>query len=338
MIQLVLDSLMITGFVAGMMLLIEYLNVLSSGRWSRLLARRRFGQYVLAALLGSIPGCLGAFTVVALYSHGVVSFGSVVAAMIATSGDEAFVMLALLPRTAVALAAILFPLALLAGFVIDLIADRRVVTWPRCDALVVHQEEELHPPSWSSVLAHWRDCSAARGVLSIALTLFAAATAAGLIGPREWNWVRISLIAVSAGAFLVVASVPDHFFEEHLWRHVARKHVPRVFLWTLAALILSGPLEQLFRLSGPGLDSKWILLLLACTIGLIPESGPHLIFVTLYAQQAIPFGILLASSVVQDGHGMLPMLAHSRQAFVAVKAVNFILGLTVGALAISLTN
>jgi hypothetical protein len=75
---------------------------------------------------------------------------------------------------------------------------------------------------------------------------------------------------------------------------------------------------------------------MACRIGLIPESGPHLIFVTLYAQHAAPFGILLASSIMQDGHGMLPMLAHSSRALVAVKAVNFLLGLAAGGAAISL--
>ena len=63
MARLILDSLMITGFVAAMMLLIEYLNVLSSGQWSQRLARGRIGQYLLAAFLGATPGCLGAFTV-----------------------------------------------------------------------------------------------------------------------------------------------------------------------------------------------------------------------------------------------------------------------------------
>jgi hypothetical protein len=63
---------------------------------------------------------------------------------------------------------------------------------------------------------------------------------------------------------------------------------------------------------------------------------PHLIFVTLFAEHAVPFGVLLASSIVQDGHGMLPMLAHSRRAFLTVKAVNFLLGLAAGAVAMSL--
>jgi hypothetical protein len=79
-----------------------------------------------------------------------------------------------------------------------------------------------------------------------------------------------------------------------------------------------------------------LLLVMACVIGLILESGPHLIFVTLYAEHAAPFGVLLASSIVQDGHGKLPMLAHSRRAFLAVKGVNFLLGLAAGAVAMGL--
>ncbi|MCU0248055.1 MAG: putative manganese transporter, partial [Bryobacter sp.] len=297
MIQPTLDSLMITGFVSGTMLLIETVNVLSGGRWIRLLTGRRYRQYLLAAMLGGIPGCLGAFTAVALYSHGAISFGSVVAAMIASSGDEAFVMLALAPGSALAIAAILIALALPAAWMTDWAAGKGAVVWPRCEGMVIHEAEELRWPSLGRVVAQWRDCSAARGSMSVALALFAAATAAGRIGPPEWNWMRISLLAVSAGALLVVASAPEHFLEEHLWRHVARKHAPRVFLWTLTALVLSGPLAKWLSAGDSGQGSKWLLLPLACVVGLIPESGPHLVFVTLYVQGAIPFGILLASSV-----------------------------------------
>ena len=42
--------------------------------------------------------------------------------------------------------------------------------------------------------------------------------------------------------------------------------------------------------------------------------------------------LLLATCVVQDGHGMIPVLAHSRRAFLAVKAVNVAIGLALGLL------
>ena len=65
-------------------------------------------QYTLASFLGSTPGCLGAFMNVSLYVHGIIGFGAIVGGMIATSGDEAFVMLAQFPGTALALFVLLF--------------------------------------------------------------------------------------------------------------------------------------------------------------------------------------------------------------------------------------
>jgi hypothetical protein len=84
---------------------------------------------------------------------------------------------------------------------------------------------------------------------------------------------------------------------------------------------------------GQALESgRVLLILIACLVGIIPESGPHLIFVTLFAKGTLPFSVLLANSIVQDGHGMLPLLAHSRRTFFTVKAVNLIAGVVVGLL------
>jgi hypothetical protein len=66
--------------------------------------------------------------------------------------------------------------------------------------------------------------------------------------------------------------------------------------------------------------------------GLIPESGPHLLFVTMYERGIAPLSVLVTSSIVQDGHGMLPLLAHSRLDFLKVKAINLVAGLLAGAL------
>lgn len=77
-------------------------------------------------------------------------------------------------------------------------------------------------------------------------------------------------------------------------------------------------------------DNLVIVLLIAVLVGLIPESGPHLIFVTLFAQGSIPFSILLANSIVQDGHGTLPLFAVSTRAFIMLKIVNMAFGLLLG--------
>ena len=335
-VDIVRPALLITAFVFTMMLVIEYLNVLTSGSWQKRLAGRKWGQYALAAFLGATPGCLGAFAVVALYSHGVLTTGAVVAAMVATSGDEIFVMLAMIPREALLLTGLLFVLGIVSGSVTDLVTGSRKTRRPsRCNGFEVHAEEQCACFPRGHLLRQWKQCSAARGILAVGLVVFAAALLSGQIGPPAWNWIRVTLLVVSAAALFIVGTVPDHFLEEHLWRHVALRHVPRVFLWTLGALVAMHILTKSLHLQGAIQEGRWLVLFLACLVGLIPESGPHLIFVTLYAQGTVPFSILLANSIVQDGHGMLPMLAHSRRAFLGVKAANLLAGLPCGAVAMA---
>jgi len=76
--------------------------------------------------------------------------------------------------------------------------------------------------------------------------------------------------------------------------------------------------------------NQYLVTVIAALVGIIPESGPHLLFTTLFAKGVVPFGVLLTSSSVQDGHGMLPLLAHSRREFFLVKTINLLVGILVG--------
>jgi hypothetical protein len=73
----------------------------------------------------------------------------------------------------------------------------------------------------------------------------------------------------------------------------------------------------------------WVLMI-AGLIGIIPESGPHFIFVMMYAQGLVPFSVLFTASFVQDGHGMLPMLSYSLKDALWIKLFNLIFGLGIG--------
>ena len=73
----------------------------------------------------------------------------------------------------------------------------------------------------------------------------------------------------------------------------------------------------------------WVLAI-GALLGIIPESGPHLIFVMMYSQGLVPFSVLFTTSFVQDGHGMLPLLSYSLKDSVLIKLFNLIFGLAVG--------
>ncbi|RKY47629.1 MAG: hypothetical protein DRP88_04030 [Candidatus Neomarinimicrobiota bacterium] len=323
------DTIMITVFVFAMMLVIEYINVQTRGKWEKIIGRRRFGQYLVGALLGAVPGCLGSFTAVALYSHNILSLGALVTTMIATMGDETFVIMAMAPRKALLVITALFFISIPFGWLTDLLIGKRANKFFKCECMEVHGEHcECFKREY--VIPQLKQLSLERflllliSIVSILLVVF------GVIGPEKWNWVRITILFVLFVATFIILTVPDHFLKEHMWEHVLKNHIPKIILWTFGALILVELIVNRLNLDSWIQSSKLIVLLIACLVGLIPESGPHLIFVTLYVSGTIPLSILLASSIVQDGHGALPLLAHSRKIFLLVKLINFIAGISVG--------
>lgn len=269
--MLILESFVqavrVTALVFFMMFVIDLADVKSSGRFRTLMRGGRWRQYTTASFLGATPGCFGAFMNVSMYVHGFLTFGAVTAGMIATSGDEAFVMLAKFPLTAIALFTILFFLAIPLGRLADkLVETAKYVPCEVCGLHKIHADEKQ------------------RG----------------------------------------------HYLIEHIWQHIIKRHLSRVFLWTFLAILVVQVGSKEFSLNDFVRNHLALVLVVAALVGIIPESGPHLIFVMLFADGIIPFSVLLASSISQDGHGMLPLLSYSIRDAALIKAFNVGVALITG--------
>ncbi|MGD8305853.1 MAG: putative manganese transporter [Ignavibacteria bacterium] len=329
--ELIEHSILITSFVFIMMLLIEYINVQTQGTWQSKLQKSKTGQYLLCVFLGAIPGCLGAYTVVSLYSHGVVSFGAIVATMIATSGDEAYVMLSMFPSKALMLIAVLSVIGFVVGFIVDKFYKKQNTLFEKQGhPFQLHKEELAGIRPERYIINQLKNITRERLLLLSSLVLILALLLSDFIDLHEGNWVRITLLAGTLFALFVIITVPDHFLQEHLWNHVVKRHLLRIFLWTLGTLLIVQLIESYIDIESWIGNNMMVVLLIAVLIGLIPESGPHLVFVTLFASGTIPFGILLASSIAQDGHGTLPLIAFSRKGFIILKIINVVVGFFVG--------
>ena len=380
MVAIILEALrnavLITGLVVVMMMMIESLNIESRGMVFKGLRKTKFGQVVVASLLGSIPGCMGGFATVSLYTHRMFSFGALVAMMIASSGDEAFVMLAMIPEQALVLFAVLFVLAVGVGVVVDFFHDRihsRSCTLhdhSECgadtdchDGYVVHEGGGTHDTGSSVKSGHDKRHYGWKRLLMFAgLAVFIAALATGHLGHDHSahvhhdshvhhehteechieeahrhhidllseDWMNVLFAGLSVIVLLVLLFASDHFVEEHLWEHIVKKHLPVIFAWTFGVLLVLGFVLQYVEIDRWISDNTALMILLATLIGIIPESGPHLIFVTLFATGVVPFPVLLASSISQDGHASIPLLAESRRSFLWAKLINCLVALLAG--------
>lgn len=377
LINILRNSILVTGLVVVMMMMIESLNIESHGMLFKGLKKTKVGQVVFGALLGSIPGCMGGFATVSLYTHGMFSFGALVAMMIASSGDEAFVMMAMIPDKALLIFTILFVTGVVVGLITDFIHDRMHIKKcdkadhsdcgeeSKCDSGYAVHEENVHKDEKRHF--GWK-----RIVMLVGLCLFITALLTGYVGhdhsghshpvtehsdchegtciedhghhhhghhehdsDLHFNvlseeWMHILFAGLSLIVLVVLLRGSDHFIEEHLWNHIVKKHLPSIFAWTFGVLLVVTIALQYFDIGLWISDNTALMILLATLIGIIPESGPHMIFVTLYATGLVPFPVLLASSISQDGHASLPLIAESRKAFLWAKAINCIVALLVG--------
>ena len=337
------NSVLITGLVMIMMLMIEYVNIHSHGRCFTRLRQNRFGQVVLGAGLGIIPGCMGGFAAVSMYSHKLLSFGALIAMMIASSGDEAFVMLAMIPKEALLLMVVLFMVAILAGWLVDRFAKPNKDHHEGCEeGYQIHEEDEKEENDDKPTLRNMRHASAERIALLLGVILFIVALAFGMFehGHEEVahtqlnifneSWMNLIFAVISLFVVWFIATAGEHIIKEHLWEHIIRKHFLSIFLWTFGALLVIQIGLHYFDIETLISNNIPWMILLAVLVGFIPESGPHLLFVTLFATGTVPFSVLLASSISQDGHASLPLLAESKRSFLKAKIVNVLVAAVCG--------
>ncbi len=259
----------VTLLVFVMMAAVDLLNVWTRGKLTPFLQGGVWRQYLLASFLGATPGCGGVYMNVSLYVHGLISFGALVGGMIATSGDEAFLMIAMFPREAF----MLFGLLFVAGVFFSWITDKIVRRWNiqlsyKCE---LHQ----HHPERESI---------------------------------------------------------SHYLKDHIWRHLIKRHIWKIFLWVLGAMLIIDIGLHYWDVSVFSAEYTIYFIFAAALIGIIPQSGPNIIFITMFANGLVPFSVLFTSSFVQDGHGLLPMLSYSVRDTIIIKGFNVVFGLLTGLL------
>ena len=224
--------------------------------------------------------------------------------------------------------------AVVVGLLVDLFHSK----YDGCHSMSVH-EQDLEPKHEHH---HERHYGWKRVVMFLGVVVFMGALLLGWLEgdepettsggfnllSEEWMYWLFAALSLAVLGMLLFAG--DHFVEEHLWEHIVTHHLPGIFLWTFGTILILGILMSHFDMASWISDNTILMILLAAAIGIIPESGPHLVFVSLYATGVVPLPVLLASCISQDGHASLPLLAESRGSFLKAKLINVLVAIVIG--------
>lgn len=109
----------VTVFVGAVLLIFGYVNYKKSGRLVKKIEESKKTQLIIGSLLGLTPGCGGAIFVMPLFPKGTVSFGTIVATLIATMGDSAFVIMSVMPLQYIFVSILSLIVAIITGYIVD---------------------------------------------------------------------------------------------------------------------------------------------------------------------------------------------------------------------------
>lgn len=282
----------------------------------------RAAQVPLAALLGAIPGCGGAVVVVAAYSSGKVGFGAVVAALTATMGDAAFLLLATRPDAAMVLLPLSFVVGILSGWIVDKVNkfEFRSMNQGSC---------ELAPLVGRTRLTDYFYLGLAVPGLFVGVMQLAQVEISAVLGVEV---VWIAMAGTFLGLFIWSTSILSAMTNAND-SAVTRMSEETSFIsvWVIGAFLIY---EYSVVFAGLDLAAAFqtiapLLPLMAVLIGFIPGCGPAILVTTLYINGVIPFAALMGNAISNDGDALFPAIALNPRAAVVATAYSAVPALIV---------
>lgn len=274
------ESLEIIGIVFLLMILIELFVLKYKPVLIKLAQSNSTFAYIISTFFGMIPNCSTTFAMDSLYMSGYLSFGALIAVMIATIDDVG--------------------LLLFSGTV-----------------------EGKIP-------------------FDLMLIYFSSLFVLGIIGGKLADYISKKL----KWKFSIKCSIDEHekeefkfshFFKEHIYEHILKKHIWKIFIWMFITLFIIGLFPDIFSESNFTGTNKLYLLLIAAMVGLLPSPAPNFFILNLFILHPYTlFSVFLTNSIVQDGHGLLPILGYSYKDAIKVKAFKLVFALIIGLFVYSL--
>lgn len=269
-------------------------------------------QVLISAGLGALPGCGGAIIVLTQYVNGYISFGSVVAVLISTMGDAAFLLIAKEPSTALFVIVISTVVAVITGVMVDKIHGRDFME------VKIKPGKKYEPKTSKGPPPYIRDFTR-----FIAFIVFFPGVIAGILMAFQVDVPHdVQDVLGGLGIFLLLgvwALLTDknplvNYATETSDQNLVRRTMDETafiiiwvilafFLYDVAVYIFDIQLENIFATVG------WFIPLIGVLIGFIPGCGPQIIVTTLYINGIIPLSAQLGNAISNDGDALFPAIA-----------------------------
>ncbi len=308
--------LQVSTFVAATLFLFFSVEKILNIDASEKLSNAGNWQVLIAALLGSLPGCGGAIIVITRYVTGNLSFGSVLATLTATMGDAAFLLISKEPKTGLFIIFLGFSVGSITGYIVDFLHGKDFLKIDNKKSITNGNADEASDYKNPTLDAIWM-------FLMIPGLILGMMLAFQIDIDDFFSFGNINNPGTTFGFIggllcLTMWTLPRVFkflpFNHPLGRSPFRRSISDTNFVTTWVILAFAIFEITIHVLGLDLKDiftniKFFTPLLALLIGFLPGCGPQILVTTLYLSEYIPMSALISNSISNDGDALFPAIA-----------------------------
>ena len=267
----------------------------------------------ISAFLGAIPGCGGAIMVMSLFTRGVVSFGAVLAALISTMGDAAFLLLATKPQAALIILPVTFCTGIVSGYLVKPFTKNFLQKKINRDFLITELPKNKTSNKFYLIWFFFLIPGLALGIMN-ALNIETSYLVSD-IDIIQFISFLLALYCVFLWVLNPLTDIQMASIHENSFRKVVDTTC-FVTVWVIISFVIyelinistQGAIFESLKYFGPFVP------LMAIIIGFIPGCGPQIMITSMYVSGQIPMSAQIGNSISNDGDALFPAIAISAKA------------------------
>jgi hypothetical protein len=267
----------------------------------------------ISAFLGAIPGCGGAIMVMSLFTRGVVSFGAVLAALISTMGDAAFLLLATKPQAALIILPVTFCTGIVSGYLVKPFTKNFLQKKINQDFLITELPKNKTSNKFYLIWFFFLIPGLALGIMN-AFNIETSYLVSD-IDIIQFISFLLALYCVFLWVLNPLTDIQMASIHENSFRKVVDTTC-FVTVWVIISFVIyelinistQGAIFESLKYFGPFIP------LMAIIIGFIPGCGPQIMITSMYVSGQLPMSAQIGNSISNDGDALFPAIAISAKA------------------------
>lgn len=352
------------SMIGFFIVLFGYINYKTNENFTYIITKNKKLQPLIGALIGAIPGCGGSLAIIPLYIQGKLSFGAIVASLIASMGDAAFILISANFKVYLIVTIVGLITGILTGYIVDIfnleiklnLRKKQVAPLTRgtscaCNHGLSNTRENVKNQNskiykFAYLMTHKVGYKI---YLLILLIGFAFMTIAHsgieneiIHSIHEFEEILAVLGILSSIIYTMCFKVVSNNYNIDKDDRSSLKNIlingvaeiSFIITWIFIAylgydfiVMLVGGEEYIANLVlYTGIGSIFI----GALLGLIPGCGVQILLMSFYLKGNLPLGAVIANSISQDGDALFPIIALDKKSALWASIITTIPAILVG--------